>query len=219
MIANRRNSISLSGGLIIALAIGISALLGWQGATAGESEAKTHDFVGAKKCKMCHKKKSAGEQFKVWTESKHAEAFNLLASDEAKKVAAELGIDDAQKSGKCLKCHSTAYNHTETLATNISVSKKTGDPLLVVAEGVSCESCHWSGADYKKKKTMKNHDLSVSKGMNPEPKEACVKCHNDENPTWDAKKYTLKDGSTSGFDFDQAWEEIAHMRPEAEAAK
>lgn len=173
----------------------------------------THDFVGAKKCKMCHKKPATGAQYIKWQEAQHSKAFETLASDEAKAVAKELGIEDPQKSGKCLQCHSTAYNHTETLAKNIG-TKKSGEPLLTVEEGVSCESCHSAGADYKKKKVMKDYDLSVTNGMNPEPKKECLNCHNDKNPTWDNTKYKLADGTTSGFDFDQAWEEIKHPIPD-----
>ena len=44
--------------------------------------------------------------------------------------------------------------------------------------------------------------------------ETCLKCHNDDSPFWDPKKYELAAGGTAGFDFDQANEEIAHMIPE-----
>lgn len=187
------------------------ALMVYSGATADE---KSHDYVGAGKCKMCHKKPATGGQYGIWLEASHAKAFENLASDEAKAVAKELGIEDPQKSGKCLQCHSTAYNNTETLATNIG-TKKSGEPLLTVEEGVSCESCHGAGADYKKKKIMKDHDLSVTNGMIAAPKDECTKCHNDKNPTWDKAKYKLADGTTSGFDFDQAWDKIKHPIPEA----
>ena len=192
-------------------------MLVWQGVPSGE---EPPEFVGAKKCKMCHKKKEVGEQFKIWSEAKHSEAFELLASEKAQKVAAELGIEDPQKSGQCLKCHSTAYFLSEELVSNISV-KKSGKPRLTVEEGVSCESCHWAGSAYQKKKVMADFDASVKAGMNPCPEKSCVKCHNDQNPTWNAEKYTLKDGTKAGFDFDQAWDMIKHPNPKlaAERAK
>lgn len=37
--------------------------------------------------------------------------------------------------------------------------------------------------------------------------------HNDENPTWDPEKYTLKDGTKAGFDYEQAVKVIAHKNP------
>ncbi len=180
---------------------------------------KTHEFVGAKKCKMCHNKPKVGNQYKIWLDTKHANAFKALASDEAKKAAKKAGVKDAQKSGKCLKCHSTAYDHKETLAKNLKVKKSTGKPYLTVEEGVSCESCHFAGSDFKKKKIMKDKDLAIANGLNPEPKKACLKCHNDESPFWDAARYKLADGKTTGFDFDQAWAKIKHLIPKKKGAK
>lgn len=193
--------------VLVVVALGAFALN-----SAIGDEAK-HNFVGADKCKLCHKKEAAGAQFKIWSESKHANAFATLATDEAKAVAKEMGIEDPQKSGKCLQCHSTAYNHGETVAANIDANKA-GEPLLTAEEGVSCESCHGAGADYKKKKIMQDRDASIAAGMIADPKKECVKCHNDKNPTWDPEKYTLADGTKTGFDFDQAYEQIKHPVPE-----
>ncbi len=190
-------------------------LLSWQGMS---QENDCPKFIGSKKCKMCHKKPEVGEQFKIWSESKHAGAYEVLATEEAKKTAAALGIEDPQKSSKCLKCHATAYFFTEKHATNIAVSKK-GKPRLTVEEGVGCETCHWAGSAYQKKKIMKDFDASVAAGMNPKPEESCVKCHNEESPSWDAAKYTLKDGTKTGFDFDQAFEKIKHPNPKLAAEK
>lgn len=205
----RKNTGRLGLGIAFLAAL---ALIAGGGVSADE---KAHEFVGADKCKMCHKKPATGAQFVKWQEAKHSKAFETLGTDEAKAVAKKLGIEDPQKSGKCLQCHSTAYNHTETLAKNIGTNKA-GEPLLTAEEGVSCESCHGAGSDYKKKKIMKDHDLSVANGMTAEPKKECVQCHNDKNPTWDNTKYKLADGTTSGFDFDQAWEKIKHPIPDAE---
>jgi len=180
---------------------------------------KTHDFVGAKKCKMCHNKPKVGDQYKIWLDTKHAKAFESLASEDAKKAAKKAGVKDPQKSGKCLKCHSTAYNHQETIAKNLKVKKSTGEPYLTVEEGVSCETCHFAGSDYKKKKIMKDEKLAVANGLNPEPKKMCLKCHNDESPFWDPARFKLADGKTAGFDFDQAWEKIKHLRPKTKDTK
>lgn len=190
-------------------------LLTWQGMPSGKESPK---FVGAKKCKMCHNKKDKGEQYNIWSGAKHSKAFELLASESAKKVAAELGIEDPQKSGQCLKCHSTAYFFTAERVSNIAV-KKGGKPKLTIAEGVSCESCHWAGSAYQKKKVMADFDASVKAGMNPSPEKSCVKCHNDQNPNWSLEMYTLKDGAKVGFDFEQAWEKIKHPNPKLAAKR
>lgn len=161
-------------------------------------------YVGVKSCKMCHKKPEEGEQFKKWSEGPHGKAYATLGTPEAKEVAAKLGIDDPQKSGKCLKCHSTAYNFTEELQV----------PELPVEEGVSCESCHGPGKNYKKKETMKDRDASIAGGMvYPAKEKSCTLCHNDQSPTWKPDRYTTKDGKPAGFDVDAAYEKTKHERP------
>jgi len=112
-------------------------------------------LVGVKKCKMCHNKASTGNQYQKWVDGPHSKALKTLAGKEAKAVAAELGIADPQKSGKCLKCHSTAYYFTE----------KVQNEKIAVAESVSCESCHGPGKNYKAKSVMQNRAKSIAKGM------------------------------------------------------
>jgi len=48
----------------------------------------------------------------------------------------------------------------------------------------------------------------------PQSEEVCVVCHNDESPAWDPKRYKLSNGSTAGFDYEQAVAEILHPVPE-----
>ncbi len=80
------------------------------GAAAQTPESKGQPkYIGAEKCKNCHQAKKAGNQFAKWKEQKHAKAFETLASDAAKKLGKERGVDDPQKSPKCLKCHEKKY--------------------------------------------------------------------------------------------------------------
>lgn len=163
-------------------------------------------LVGTKKCAMCHKKAETGDQYGKWMEASHSKAFELLGSEEAKAVGAKLGIDDPQTSGACLKCHSTAYYFTEELKSD----------AVAVEDGVSCESCHGPGADYKKKSIMESHDDAVAAGMVADAKTRCVLCHNESSATWNPERYTKADGTKTGFDLDQAYEKIKHERPAAE---
>ncbi len=161
-------------------------------------------LIGTKRCAMCHKKADKGDQYGVWMSKNHAKAYEILAGEEAKAVGAKLGIDDPRTSGQCLKCHSTAYFFTETLQSE----------AVAVEDGVSCESCHGPGADYKKKSTMESRELSIAGGMiYPAKEKSCVLCHNDSGPTWDPNRYTLPDGTKTGFDVAQAYEKIKHERP------
>jgi hypothetical protein len=168
------------------------------------ASAAPHKYVGVKKCKSCHKKEAIGNQYGKWLDAKHSKAYENLASDDAKKAAAEKGIDDPQKAGECLKCHVTAYDVDPKL-----VAKK-----FDITQGVQCESCHGAGKDYRKKKVMIDVEKAKAKGLIIPDEKLCVECHNDESPFWDPNKYTLANGSKAGFDFEQAKEEIAHPVPE-----
>ena len=53
-------------------------------------------FVGSKKCETCHDAKDKGEQYSLWANGPHARAFEVLATDPAREVAAKLGIEDPQ---------------------------------------------------------------------------------------------------------------------------
>ncbi len=154
-----------------------------------------HEIVGAPKCKGCHKKAAIGNQWAAWEGSKHANAFATLATDEAKKIAADKGLGDPQKEEACLKCHVTQA----FLGRDVVINAKA---KYLDSEGVGCEVCHGAGSDYKKKKTMKDHDLAVAGGLIVEKtEESCTKCHNEESPTFKA------------FNFEERWAEIEHAVP------
>lgn len=169
---------------------------------AGESSDASL-YVGVKSCKMCHRGEKKGDQFGKWEAGPHAKAYSMLAGAAAKAVAAKLKIDNPQTSGKCLSCHSTAYNWTETKQVE----------SVPVEEGVSCESCHGAGKNYKGAETMKNREASVKGGMVYPATKNCEKCHNEKSPNWNPEKYTTKDGKKVGFDVEQASKKIEHPDP------
>jgi hypothetical protein len=185
--------------VIYSIALGIAFAF-----TAAAQDGDPAKLVSIKKCAMCHKKDDKGNQYAKWQSMGHSKAYERLATEEAKAVAAKLGIDDPQSSGKCLKCHSTAYFFTEEPQT----------AEVTVENGVSCQSCHGPGADYKKKSVMENREEAIANGMvYPAKEKSCTRCHNDTSPTWKADRYTLPSGEKTGFDVNQAYEKIKHERP------
>jgi hypothetical protein len=76
---------------------------------SGSAAAEGPEFVGVKKCKSCHGKEKMGDQCSVWNASVHAEAFETLGTEKAKKWAAERGLGDPQAEEDCLRCHVTAH--------------------------------------------------------------------------------------------------------------
>ena len=182
---------------------GLAAVIVWAASTSGQL-GDPSKLISVKKCAMCHKKDDTGNQYAKWQSMGHSKAYEVLGTDEAKAVAAKLGIDDPQASGQCLKCHSTAYYFTESLQTE----------EVALENGVSCQSCHGPGADYKKKSVMESREASIAAGMiYPAKEKSCTLCHNDTSPTWKPDRYTLPSGEKTGFDVAQAYEKIKHERP------
>jgi hypothetical protein len=159
--------------------------------------AADHAYVGADKCKMCHNAPAKGAQYTKWTEAKHSKAFEVLGTEDAKKVASAKGIADPQKAPECLKCHVTGHG-----APAAQLTEKHNP-----AQGVSCESCHGPGGDYQKMDVMKDHAKSVAAGMVVPDENTCKKCHNPESPTF------------KGFDYKTMAAKIAHPNPQKAASK
>ncbi len=162
------------------------------------ADSTTVHYIGVKDCAKCHKKTKEGAQLKIWKKTKHANAYKTLQSEEAVKIATEMGLAKAaHESEQCLKCHVTAYN------VDLALHGKKFD----VSDGVQCETCHGPGSLYKKKKIMKDREKSIEMGMTPifvedgSAERQCLECHNEESPTY------------KPFDFAKAWKEIEHPVP------
>jgi hypothetical protein len=150
------------------------------------------DYVGASKCKTCHKAEKNGAQFLKWQKEKHSKAYESLKSDAAKKKAEAMGVKDPLKDEKCLSCHTTAYG-----AKNKAKSFK-------IEEGVTCEACHGPGSLYKKSSVMKDHKKSVEAGMVSKVDEKiCASCHKKDNPGHEVSFTT----------FEKEFAKIAHPVP------
>ncbi|NIM10717.1 MAG: cytochrome C554 [Candidatus Aminicenantes bacterium] len=131
-------------------------------------------YIGAKKCKMCHKGPKKGEVYEKWEKGSHAKAFETL------KAKGE------EKNPKCLECHVTGFN---------AGGYKVGDANAAKFEGVGCESCHGPGSEYKKMSIMKDLNKSKENGLIIPDEAVCKKCHNEKSPTFkgfDFAKYAKK---------------------------
>jgi hypothetical protein len=152
--------------------------------------AQTFKYIGADKCKICHNKPNTGEQYNKWVKSPHAMALKSLSSPASLEYAKKNGIADPTKDPKCLKCHSTYHMADAKLRAGITAT-----------EGVSCESCHGPGSNYKSPTIMKNQKLAMTNGLILPDKNVCIGCHNKENPFF------------KEFNFDAAVAKIAHPDP------
>lgn len=203
MMSKRIGKVSVSSWLVITLLVTVGMV------SVVFAQAKDAKYMGVEKCKNCHNSEKKGDQYGIWKETKHAKAYETLAGEEAKKIAKEKGIDDPQKSDKCLKCHVTAFNEPD--------AKKDDkfDPKL----GIQCEACHGPASVHVKARLAaaaeeESDDLFGDTGGSDEridipdgevdakpTEENCKKCHNSESPTF------------KEFKFDERYEEIKHPDP------
>lgn len=160
---------------------------------AEDPKAPVFQYIGVDKCKLCHIKKSTGAPYSQWKKTKHAKAFETLATPEAKAIAEKLKIADPQKSDQCLRCHVTGFGaKPEEIA-----------PSLKQSEGVGCEVCHGPGSEYHKEDVhAKSREAGLKAGMIIPDEKTCLKCHNKDSPSY------------KEFDFAKFSKEIAHPNPE-----
>ncbi len=168
-----------------------------------DEEAKKHQFVGVTRCRSCHEKDGIGNQHEKWLSSKHAKAFETLASPKAKEWGQKRGIADPQTSDECLKCHVTGHG----------APKEQLGMKWSAAEGVTCEGCHGAGSDFRKKSIMTDQKEAVKRGLVLQSEKVCTTCHNDKSPAWDPARYTIAGEKKVGFDYEQAKKKIAHPVP------
>ena len=117
-------------------------------ALSGYAQAQDHEYIGAAKCKMCHK-----VQYASWEQTSHAKAT------EAAKAGTE-----REWSADCLKCHAT--NASEELPgvqceachgpgndyKKMSIMKDRDASIangLIIPSQETCDGCH-TGDDHSK---------------------------------------------------------------------
>jgi hypothetical protein len=146
-------------------------------------------YVGAEKCRICHRTDAQGRQYLIWEASKHSKSFEALSTEKATQIAKEQGVQNPAESPQCLKCHSPLYEKAPELK----------------SEGVECEVCHGPGSEYRKMSIMKDPAEAVKNGLKlykspDEIKAQCLTCHENAH------------GTT--FDFTAAWDKVKHPIPE-----
>jgi hypothetical protein len=169
-------------------------------ATAIATQGKVNKYIGSAKCKNCHASEETGNQHGAWLKMGHAKAFETLGSEEAKKIALEKGIADAQKDDKCLKCHVTAFGvPAEQIAKGFDIKL-----------GVQCETCHGPGDAHMKARLAaaaaddgsgKPVVLGQGEIVGTPDKKLCSGCHNAESPSF------------KPFCYFKSREKIAHLNP------
>jgi hypothetical protein len=140
--------------------------------------AEEHGYTGSKKCKMCHLK-----EWKSWSETKMANAFDTLKPGERAEAKKAAGLDpdkDYTKDEECIRCHVTGHGKEGGFRDIEST------PDLA---GVGCEMCHGAAGTYLeapymtlKNKEYKKADLVAVGMVDQITEQQCVGCHNADSP-------------------------------------
>lgn len=146
---------------IILTALAVMAFL-FAGAVYSEEAAKTdeakkvdHAYVGAKKCKACHKGQHA-----AWSETAHAKAFSLLSAEEQKKP-------------ECVKCHSTGTTAKGVFLENIECEACHGP-------GKDYKSAKIMNKKKWKADPEAHMKMALEAGLIIPDEKVCVRCHTKE---------------------------------------
>ena len=130
-------------------------------------------YIGPESCEECHKK-----AFKVWSDSKHKNAFKALEEK------------NDHYNPKCLQCHVVGY-----MASDGYISQE----LTPKLKNVSCESCHGRGDHHVKLESDKEVKIEKLEMKKTE----CITCHDKENsPEFNEEEYWKK--ITHGLDEEKA---------------
>jgi len=133
-----------------------------------KKEEKKSEYVGAKKCKMCHKDEHAS-----WMETKHATAYNVLKPEDKKKDS-------------CVVCHVTGLGVADTLFEGVQCEACHGPGSLYKSPKIMSKS------KYKKDRETQ-HKLALEAGLIIPDEKTCVGCHNKKSPTFKSFDYkTMK---------------------------
>ena len=128
-------------------------------ATAAD-EAVKHEYVGAAKCKMCHK-----AEYTSWEATKHAKAFEALSAEEQMKE-------------ECVVCHITGTDVKGEVITGVSCEACHGP-------GSDYKSPKIMSAKAFKEDKAGALKAAVAAGLVIPTEETCVRCHKKEgNPNF-----------------------------------
>ncbi len=122
--------------------------------TTKKAEEPKHEYVGAKKCKICHK-----AEYDSWLTTKHAQAWGALKPEEQKNAecagchsTGTTATGELLEGVQCEACHGAGNDYRKTkIMKDIKLAMENG---LVMPTAETCETCH-----NKKSPTFKGFDF------------------------------------------------------------
>ena len=128
---------------------------------SGIGSADEPTYVGASKCKICHK-----VEYASWETLPHAKAFDRLKPEEQSKA-------------ECLTCHATGNNAE---LPGVQCEACHGPGSLYKSPKVMSKSKYKEDPDGM-------HKMSLEAGMIVPDEKTCLGCHNDKSPTFKGFNY------------------------------
>ncbi|MFH2037275.1 MAG: multiheme c-type cytochrome [Candidatus Zixiibacteriota bacterium] len=163
---------------VLVILMAVMALFSGFAMAQDKAEAKTetkaaakHEYVGADKCKMCHKKDGVHPS---WETTKHAKAWDLLSEEE-------------KKDKECVRCHSTGTTAEGELLVGVQCETCHGpgsdykkmstmkDRELAIAAGLlipnekTCLTCHEGVPEKFRSKEKFDFEKMKAKGVHAMP--------------------------------------------------
>lgn len=181
--------------LFVSLGFFLLALAACDSAVAGEATqslaSERSQFVGVRKCKLCHDRRTSDSEdsldkefgltefvklseLHVWyDQDKHAQSFKVLGNTAGQQIGKALGID-SQRDRRCLSCHATAHGGGAFAAQEMSL-------------GVTCEACHGAASrwfmahmdpPWRNRSAAEKEQLGMFDMRNPlRRNRQCLSCH------------------------------------------
>lgn len=145
-----------------------------------------HEYLGSKKCKMCH-----SVWYKSWKQSAKGGSFALLKPDVAARRKKQVGLDskkDYTTEPGCLKCHTVGYGKPGGYQIPAAGDER-AERAAATREGVGCEACHGPGGGftqvmgdiYLKERPYQQKEVRRA-GLRIIKPGSCLDCHDSSAP-------------------------------------
>ncbi len=149
-------------------------------ASAEPVDNQVHLGVASCAAGVCHGKVAedtssnvSQNEYRIWSaDDRHARAYQTLLGDEAKAIAAKLGLPSAQGAKVCLDCH----------ADNVPQNQR--GPKFQISDGIGCEACHGGAERWIETHTepAATHQANLAQGMLATEDvnvraQVCLSCH------------------------------------------
>lgn len=165
-----------------ATALALVAGFVWTGAVANDDAGDEATHLGVASCasSTCHGRVSPAEdeplalnEYFIWSKyDRHSKAYRTLEGEWSRRIAANMGIENAATAPECLACHTG------------DVPPERRGERFQVSDGVGCEACHggaerWIDSHYGRDAT---HADNLEQGLQPTEDPAfqaglCQSCH------------------------------------------